>query len=168
MKTITTISSLALLAGFAVYDMGLGGSDGGEEAHAKRDGLNRDLELTGLTRTRVPLSRSEIIDRLPKAVPAVSGVGLNDEQRAPLQIFEKLGELEGEAAVDFLFEKYGKSQLAYLPMIYAMRGWMEEDLEAGLVAFKGLLVNGQVGFALSHLSGELFQWKGQKFHSGLF
>ncbi|MDB4537155.1 hypothetical protein N9230_00905 [Akkermansiaceae bacterium] len=174
MKKGTTIIALAALAGIAVYDIGFRKDGGGGVAGAGSD-LDRSVELSEVTRSRAPLSRGEIVERLPGTIPQVGGAGLSPEQRGQFEIFEKLGALEGEAAVDYVFAKYGKGASTYLPMTFAMRGWMETDLEAGLAAFKGFLKNGRADFAFSvssggpfgDSSGGLFQWKGEGFHSGI-
>ena len=92
--------------------------------------------------------------------------GLAPGQDSQFQVFVDLGALEGEAAVDEIFGKYKKGQDAYLPMTFAMTGWMEEDLEGALAAFKIFLKGRPVSFVHS-LSEGLFQWQGESFHSGL-
>ena len=168
MKKVTTLSALAVLAGIAVYDIGFRGNDDGEGMAGAHDASDLSAELAEVKRGRVPLSKGEIIDRLPKAIPLVGGTSLRQGQSDHLEIFAKLGALEGEAAVDYIFERYGKGQSSYLPMTFAMKGWMETDLEAGLAAFKGFLKNGRVGFAFTLSSGGLFEWKGVGFSFGAF
>ena len=54
-------------------------------------------------------------------------------------LFRRLGKLEGEAALDFLLEKYGKEQgYTGLAMTFAILGWMEADPEAAIKAFQQL------------------------------
>lgn len=120
----------------------------------------RDLE------SEKRLSRREIVEQFPDKFPIVAAHSLAPGQEDQFEIFSRVGALEGEAAVDLIFEKYQKGQSAYLPMTFAMIGWMETDLETALAAFKGFLSNRSPAFA-SSLSEGLFQWKGVRFHSGL-
>jgi hypothetical protein len=54
-------------------------------------------------------------------------------------LFRRLGKLEGEEALDFLMEKYGKEQgFTGLAMTFAILGWMEVDPEAAIKAFQQL------------------------------
>ena len=167
MNKTTTISALAVLAGLAIYDLGFreddGVNEGSEEIASSKPSAGGDE----VRRQRVPLSRKEIIERLPKILPLTGGTQLASGQSAQMAIFEKFGALEGEAAVDYIFQRYGKGQSAYLPMTYAMRGWLETDPDAAFAAFKGFLKNGKAGFQHSFTSSGLFEWKGVSFHSGM-
>jgi hypothetical protein len=54
-------------------------------------------------------------------------------------LFRRLGKLEGEEALDFLLERYGKEQgFTGLAMTFAILGWMEADPEAAIRAFQQL------------------------------
>ena len=54
-------------------------------------------------------------------------------------LFRRLGKLEGEEALDFLMEKYGREQgFTGLAMTFAILGWMEADPEAAIKAFQQL------------------------------
>lgn len=167
MNKTTTISALAVLAGLAIFDLGFredaGVNEGSQEVASSRSPARGDEER----RQRAPLSREEIVERLPKTLPLTGGTHLASGQSAQMAIFEKFGALEGEAAVDYIFQRYGKGQSAYLPMTYAMRGWLEADPDAAFAAFKGFLKNGKAGFQVSFTSSGLFEWKGESFHSGL-
>lgn len=114
------------------------------------------------------MSRDQVIERIPETISSIGSTSLTPEQKRRLTIFEELGAYDGEAAVDYLFEKYGKSQGTYLPMVFAMRGWMERDMDAALEAFRGFLKNGKVGFVhnINQPGAHLFVWKGESFHSG--
>ena len=170
MNKVTTISALAVLAGIAIYDVGFRDEGSGGEAAEKRFSSVGANEDTGERRGREPLTRKEIVRRIPEKMGAFGSPRLTEEEKERMKIFEELGALDGEEAVDFLFEKYGKGHGTYLPMVFAMRGWMEQDMEGALAAFKGFLANGKPGFVHnlsgSGLGGNLFMWKGESFHSG--
>ena len=86
-----------------------------------------------------------------------------------MDIFRQPGAIDGEAAMDFLMEKYGRgSQGLCYAMGYALSGWMENDLEGALAAF-GTFLRVSDGFPVSNNFKDpyLFTWKGQDFHSGM-
>ena len=113
------------------------------------------------------LSKREILERFPEKLPMIGGHGLIRGQEEQFKIFADLGALEGEAAVDYIFERYGTGQSAYLPMTFAMAGWMETNMEEALLAFKGFLKTRTGRHPNPGLAGGLFEWKGVSFHSGL-
>ena len=54
-------------------------------------------------------------------------------------LFRRLGELEGEEAINYLLEKYGEEEpTTALGITFAILGWMDVDLEAALAAFQEL------------------------------
>ena len=165
MKRATTIFILAGLAAFAV--VGFWAPDESEiQGPAGRDQRRLSTRDNGETQGGRHLSKREIIEKLPASIPMVGVHGLRPGEDAQFRIFEQLGALEGEAAVDLLFEKYHKGQSAYVPMTFAMMGWMETDMEAALAAFKSFAKGRNVNFGQSFSQG-LFQWQGVSFHSGL-
>ena len=167
MNRTTTRIALAAIAGIAAFQFSSSGDDSAEGVAEDSSASNLSTRNLEGERVGVRLSKREIVARMPEKLPMIGSPSLGTGYEEKMAMFVKLGALEGEAAVDFIFNKYGNGQSTYLPMTFAMTGWMENDLEAGLAAFKGFLKNGQSGFAHSISKGGLFQWKGKVFHSGM-
>lgn len=117
----------------------------------------------------VQRSRREILARLPKRPPLHGALRVTKEQDEAMDVFRELGAVDGEQAMDYLMDLYGKGSpgLAYA-MGYALTGWMEKDFDSASQALFEFLdkPNHNVGFAHPN-APYLFKWKGERFHSGL-
>lgn len=165
MKVMSVPTGLTILAILAVIYFQRHDREGGA--------INNEEDFAGLsTRTGEThgdsrrLSRRGIIEEFPAALPMIGAHGLTEGQEDQFKIFVELGALEHEAAVDYIFERYGRGHSSYLPMTFAMTGWMETDLEAAINSFKGFLKRSP-GAPWNPVPNGLFQWKGVDFHSSL-
>lgn len=97
----------------------------------------------------------EVIDQLPE------GKLGNATERSDL-LFQRLGALEGEEALDRILSRYGAGANSARAMALAITGWMELDSNKAIAAFSE--------FADVH-NGNLFaqglKWKGTCILSGL-
>ncbi|MGC6464810.1 MAG: hypothetical protein ACON38_08930 [Akkermansiaceae bacterium] len=167
MKRATIFSAMGILGLTALgFHFSKDGEESGEIKQA-RQAFNSISERKKEREVR-SLSTRELVDRFHKQLPMVGMPRLTKEVEESMDIYRQLGAIEGEDAVDRIFQRYGNSPASFLPMTFAMAGWMEKDMEAAMSAFRGFL-NRPTGFAVGHapFNKMLFKWKGVEFHSGL-
>jgi hypothetical protein len=84
------------------------------------------------------LSLDGVLAQLPAKPKLYPQVALPEWERTRL-LFRRLGELEGEQALDDLVERYGKGQFTAIAMTEAVIGWMSVDRDEALAAFDRMM-----------------------------
>ena len=167
MTKIITLSAFLVVLGLATKGFLFSGAETGKQDGVESSTIAPSSRAIGLA--PVQRSKREILEDLPERPPVFGGLRVTGEQEEAMDVFRQLGGVEGESAMDYLVDFYGKGcpGLAYT-MGYALTGWMEKDFEAAMAAFHDFVrePNAVIGFVRP---GDplLFQWKGEKFHSGL-
>lgn len=111
-------------------------------------------------------ARNRVIASLPDRTPIVGSHRLTEDVASRLEVFRKLGAIDGEEALDYLMFRYGQHSGGAsfgLPhaMAFAFMGWMEQDFEAALKAFDDFVIDG------SPIPGRnMFRWRDQEFFTG--
>lgn len=167
MKRATTILSLVALTGLAGWQFFKNDDPEGEAGVIRSSHGNFSSRKIQVSQEVESLSKREILDRFHQKLPAAVMVVLPEDLERQMEIYRQLGVLEGEEALDLIFARYGKSQSTFLPMTFAISGWMENDMEGALAAFKSFLNGKTVSFGHTPFTKGLFQWKGEEFHSGI-
>ena len=115
----------------------------------------RGLDLHGV-RGEIPAKAT------PAYLTAIHGRAAAPEEEREQLLFRRLGALEGRAALDEIFDRYGTGYFSAYAMTYALAGWMEVDHEGAMEAFAEM--NAPVPNAL----GLSLQWNGTQMMSGFF
>ncbi len=110
------------------------------------------------------LSLREVRAALPAPTTRFNPLLLQGKDRKVDLLFQRLGSLEGEGALDEILSRYGDGDraLAGYAMTQAILGWMKVDETAALAAFNELV---EFGHSETHFSCRM-EWKGQEIQSG--
>jgi hypothetical protein len=96
--------------------------------------LGRSDESAKLKREIRGLSPRQVRDALPETADPLAFAGWGGSERIRL-LFRRLGELEGEAALDEVLARYGTGAFTANAMTHALLGWMEVDPAAAMAVF---------------------------------
>lgn len=105
--------------------------------------------------------RSFTVEDLQAELPE-KAVGTRDLSRRLEIVLRRLGELEGEAALDELFARYGKGSFTGRAMGHVLAGWLTVDRDAAMAACRKMSYRKE-----GDLFGGGLNWKGELIVSGL-
>jgi len=152
---------LLLLLGAVVFEIRRK-EEVAEVSNRARSDLEDGIQVQTRRRVADFHSYGELVDSVRQRKPSVALLYGPDSSRRLQSHFQKLGELEGERALDDIFDEYGHNpSLASLAMFHAILGWMETDRDVAIDALQKLLIHDTPAF------GNLMSWKGRQFLSAL-
>lgn len=154
------LTGTAVLLATTGRDHRLDSRKGGAAAHAKPAKSCSKREVTidaaaALEREIRGMSLRQVRDALPETAEGSAFAFRGAVSRTAL-LFRRLGELEGEAALDEILARYGRGDFTANAMTQVVLGWMRSDRKAALEAFRQLMGGGSPNVLLAGMS-----WRGE-------